>query len=569
MSSASTVVLADLNMCFGLGIQFGFALQNANVSRIFQTLGAEVEQVPGLWIAAADRPAGAAGDRLLTTWTRLGRRRPYFCGRDLLDPGADRDAELAAAVDRRRHAADPRRLAERVDGTVPPSATSCLAPASDRLRDAGLLHGVVGRQPAAVAAGEVGRGQYRAPGEVPDTVRWAFYAGGAVLLLAVLWTVVTTRSTAAGAGVVRRRRAGGRIRNGGGPGRRGRRAWLLAGIVGIGLVWSLAWDRMLYVLAALPLAYGALRLAPRAPGSIWPRSPPTCAMPAAMRQSPWSVLLLVRPVLHVDLHHARGNRAALRRHRHQLGRVQRGRELGRRAVRGLQRLRRAGCDRDSLDGARAGPARQPLACLARRCRPGLEALPATRSGCCCRWRASASPASILSLPTRCCPTTCPLRMGVTWATFHRDSAAGRGEHAGRAAGAPAGWQRCGCWCWAAPASPSRACALRVRLPLRREAEARGRRQIHGGSPAGRAARVGMPRPWPQRLQRRTRDGDGRRGARRAEPFAGEAVPLRARSLRQRRSGNDHRDQGGEHLRHPAAALRRRGGQHRLPRRRLP
>ena len=40
-------------MCFGfLGIQFGFALQNANVSRIFETLGAKVDDIPVLWIAA-------------------------------------------------------------------------------------------------------------------------------------------------------------------------------------------------------------------------------------------------------------------------------------------------------------------------------------------------------------------------------------------------------------------------------------------------------------------------------------------------------------------------------------
>ena len=40
------------NMCFGfLGIQFGFALQNANVSRIFQTLGASIDEIPILWIA--------------------------------------------------------------------------------------------------------------------------------------------------------------------------------------------------------------------------------------------------------------------------------------------------------------------------------------------------------------------------------------------------------------------------------------------------------------------------------------------------------------------------------------
>ena len=40
-------------MSFGfLGIQFGFALQNANTSRIFETLGAQVEDIPILWIAA-------------------------------------------------------------------------------------------------------------------------------------------------------------------------------------------------------------------------------------------------------------------------------------------------------------------------------------------------------------------------------------------------------------------------------------------------------------------------------------------------------------------------------------
>src|SRR3954470_7744828 len=70
------------NMSFGfLGIQIGFALQNANVSRIFETLGAKVEDIPILWIAAPTtgllvQPlVGYASDR---PWTRLGRRRPYF-----------------------------------------------------------------------------------------------------------------------------------------------------------------------------------------------------------------------------------------------------------------------------------------------------------------------------------------------------------------------------------------------------------------------------------------------------------------------------------------------------------
>ena len=70
------------NMCFGfLGIQIGFDLQNGNVSRIFQTLGASIDSLPILWIAApltgliVQPIVGHFSDK---TWGRFGRRRPYF-----------------------------------------------------------------------------------------------------------------------------------------------------------------------------------------------------------------------------------------------------------------------------------------------------------------------------------------------------------------------------------------------------------------------------------------------------------------------------------------------------------
>ncbi|GAA0316548.1 MFS transporter [Sphingomonas oligophenolica] len=191
------------NISFGFfGIQVGFALQNANMSRIFQTLGSSLDDLPALWVAApltgllVQPIIGHLSDR--TWFGRLGRRRPYFLTGALL-------ATLALFV----MPLAPQLLFAAVmlwllDASLNISMEPFRAFVGDMLRKDQHSAGYA-VQTAFIGAGAVvgsifpklldhfGVANTAPPGVVPDTVRFAFWFGGAALFLSVLWTVLTTR----------------------------------------------------------------------------------------------------------------------------------------------------------------------------------------------------------------------------------------------------------------------------------------------------------------------------------------------------------------------------------------
>jgi len=192
------------NMSFGfLGIQFGFALQNANASRIFESLGANVDAIPILWIAAPvtgliiQPIIGHASDK---TWNRFGRRRPYFLVGAIF-------ASLALIL-------------------MPNSPVLWMAAGLLWIMDASIN---VSMEPFRAFVGDMLPGDQRTSGfamqsffigtgaviasalpymltnwfgvsnvaetgeKIPESVKLSFYLGGAVFLLAVLWTVFSTK----------------------------------------------------------------------------------------------------------------------------------------------------------------------------------------------------------------------------------------------------------------------------------------------------------------------------------------------------------------------------------------
>ncbi len=259
------------NMCFGfLGIQFGFALQNSNVSRIFQTLGASVDDIPALWIAApltgliVQPIIGYFSDR---TWNALGRRRPYFLAGAVLATLAliampNSPALWVAAG-----------LLWILDASINISMEPFRAFVGDQLPPSQRAGGYA-MQSFFIGAGSViasvlpyvlahfGVANTAPAGAIPATLKYSFYAGAVVLFGAIAWTIFTTREYPPGelaafddtraAPAATRPRA--RMRNTGA-------VWSLLGAIALFVVYRTGTDKQLYLLAGGMFAYGLIQLA--------------------------------------------------------------------------------------------------------------------------------------------------------------------------------------------------------------------------------------------------------------------------------------------------------------------
>lgn len=190
------------NMCCGLfGVQIVWGMQNASTSRIFQTLGAEIDQLPILWIAApitgllVQPLIGYWSDR---TWGPLGRRRPFLLAGSILtaiamvvmpNVGSVWTASLALWV-----------LTAAINVAAEPFRALVADTMPDDQRTKGFAVQVFFIGAGAVFASALpwilthwlGVAPTASPGTLPPSVRLAFYVGAVGLLVTVAWTVFTT-----------------------------------------------------------------------------------------------------------------------------------------------------------------------------------------------------------------------------------------------------------------------------------------------------------------------------------------------------------------------------------------
>jgi len=192
-------------MSFGfMGIQCGFALQNANTSRILRGFGADVDQLPAFWLVApivgliVQPLIGHYSDR---TWNRLGRRKPYFLTGSLLSAAAliflPNSGGLAGAISALWIGAG---FVMVMDASFNVAMEPFRALVADNLPDSQRTAGFA-IQACLIGIGAVG-GSYmtsilawlgvsQVPGKdgIADNIKYSFYIGAAIFVIAILITV--------------------------------------------------------------------------------------------------------------------------------------------------------------------------------------------------------------------------------------------------------------------------------------------------------------------------------------------------------------------------------------------
>ncbi len=211
MKSKPRLSIAQIwNMSMGfLGIQFGFALQNANASRILQNFGADVEHLSWFWLAApvtgliVQPIIGHYSDR---TWNKLGRRKPYFLTGAILASIAlcfmPNSGSLAAFIPPMFVGAGILMI---MDASINISMEPFRALVGDMLpseqRTLGFsaqatligIGAVVGSFLPYMLAEWVGISKVAPAGQVPDNVIYSFYFGAVVFIATILWTLAKTK----------------------------------------------------------------------------------------------------------------------------------------------------------------------------------------------------------------------------------------------------------------------------------------------------------------------------------------------------------------------------------------
>lgn len=199
------------NMSFGfLGVQIGYSLQNANTSRILQSLDADIHQLSYFWLAApiagliVQPIVGLFSDR---TWTRFGRRIPFILGGSFLAglalflmPNAEMFVHIMPALFFAGMMLLFMDMAFNV--TMQPFRALVADMVNDRQRTKGYAvqtflvnaGAVIGSVLPFVLVNWFGLSNAStAEARVPESVAWAYYIGGAILIITVLVTAFRTK----------------------------------------------------------------------------------------------------------------------------------------------------------------------------------------------------------------------------------------------------------------------------------------------------------------------------------------------------------------------------------------